>query len=127
MLNNFVKPSNSGFKKKIVNEKLQVEYDSDIQNSSKPRNQRIYSNHAQPISFNNNGLYRDKPINDNSQNNNKIGNKLYYNQNNINNEINNDNNNNENRSFLKKWQKQSPNTNERQNYHQRLLNSQETY
>ena len=119
MLNNFVKPSNSGFKKKIVNGKLQVEYDSDIQNSSKPRNQRIYSNHAQPISFNNNGLYRDKPINDNSQNNNKIGNKLYYNQNNINNEINNDNNNNENRSFLKKWQKQSPNTNERQNYHQR--------
>ena len=106
LLNHFVKPSNQIFKKKIVNGKLQVEYDSEAQNSSQRRNP------AQPISFNNNRLYKGKSKFNSSQNNtDEIRNRLYSNRNRTDNNRRINSNNNSG-SFLNRWQKRVPQNHE---------------
>ena len=119
LLNHFVKPSNQIFKKKIVNGKLQVEYDSEAQNSSKRRNP------AQPISFNNNRLYKGTSKLNNSKNNtDEIRSRLYSNRNRTDKNTGRINSSNNSGSYLNRWQKPVSNSQMRRNEEQGKFNQQ---
>ena len=125
LLNDFVKSTGQGFKKKMVNGKLQVEYNSEAQTPSLSKQNNVGNGmlnrmgmgrtHEQPISFNNNGMLLNKPnFNNPLDNKMEIRNKLYSNRNRPKNRLNQNDVNTQTESFLKKWQNRGEGLNRNQ-------------